>query len=422
MMLLVVGCSHRTAPVELRERAAFDQEQLGHALDNLAARYGCEAVIVSTCNRVEFYLARPDAVVALDAERIAEFLAEFHELSAAKLYAHLYEYRGPKAVGHLFRVAASLDSMIVGEGQIAGQVKRAYEVAHERGTVGPILHLLFQHAQQAAKRVRSETGIARGHASVSSAAVEYVRQVFDHFDGKTILVIGAGKMGELTLRHLRDLRPQGIWVTNRSAEKADAVAAACGGTALPWLQLDEALVKADIVLSTTGATEPIMTLERYEKIRARRSGPVVILDIAVPRDFDPRIHDGDRTCLFNIDDLKRIREQTLQDRLKHVPSAEAILADEERRFLKEWSRRKHGPVIARLTQDLEAKRQAIVQQLLTRLNGRFTTEDRTYIEGAFRLLQNQFLHGPISALTEEAQESGSHTLLDALRKLFRLQD
>ena len=422
MMLLVVGCSHRTAPVELRERVAFDQDRLGRALDDLVARYGCEVVIVSTCNRVEFYLARPDALVALDAERIAEFLAEFHELSAAKLVPYLYEYRGPKAVGHLFRVAASLDSMIVGEGQIAGQVKRAYEVAHERGTVGPILHLLFQHAQQAAKRVRRETGIARGHASVSSAAVEYVRQVFDHFGGKTILVIGAGKMGELTLRHLRDLRPQGIWVTNRSAEKANAVAAACGGKALPWVQLDEALAKADIVLSTTGATEPIMTLERYEKIRARRSGPVVILDIAVPRDFDPRIHDGDRTCLFNIDDLKRIREQTLQDRLKHVPSAEAILADEERRFLKEWSRRKHGPVIARLTQDLEAKRQAIVQQLLARLNGRFTTQDRTYIEGAFRLLQNQFLHGPISALTEEAHESGSHTLLEALRKLFRLQD
>ena len=323
----------------------------------------------------------------------------------------------------MFRVAGSLDSLIVGEAQIAGQVKRAYERARARGTVGPLLHLLFQHAQQAAKRVRSETGIARGQVSVSSAAVEYVRQVFDHFDDKTILVIGAGKMGELTLRHLRDLRPRQICVANRSPEKAQAIAAGCRGMAVPWDQLDLALAQADIVLSTTGSPEPIMTLERYEKIRARRTaGPMVVLDIAVPRDFDPRIHDGDRTCLFNIDDLKRIREQTLQDRLKHVAPAEAILAEEEGRFLKELGRRKHGPVIARLTQDFEAKRQAIVKQLLTRLNGRVTNQDREYIEGAFRLLQNQFLHGPISALTEEPHETGGHTLLDALRKLFRLQD
>jgi glutamyl-tRNA reductase len=423
MMLLVVGCSHHTAPVDLRERLAFDAERLCRALDDLVARYGCEAVILSTCNRAELYLARPDGSVALDAELVGEFLAEFHELSVAELQPHLCASSGAEAVHHLFRVAASLDSLIVGEGQIAGQVKRAYELAHERGTVGPLLHLLFQYALQAAKRVRSETGVARGHVSVSSAAVDYVRQVFDHFGDKTILVIGAGKMGELTLRHLRDLRPQRICVTNRSPEKAHAVAAGCGGVAVPWEQLDLALEKADIVLSTTGATEPIMTLERYERIRARRTGgPVVILDIAVPRDFDPRIHDGDRTCLFNIDDLKRIRDRTLQDRLKHVTAAEAILEEEERRFLKEWSRRRHGPVIARLTQDFEAKRQAIVQQLLARLNGRLTTQDCTYIEGAFRLLQNQFLHGPISALTEEAYESGSQPLLDALRKLFRLQD
>jgi glutamyl-tRNA reductase len=433
MMLLLVGCSYRTAPVALREQLAFDAERLHRALDELAARYGCEAAILSTCNRVELYLARvgripnsscPDPPLSLDAALVREFLAEFHQLSASELHTHLYEHHGAEAVRHLFRVVASLDSLIVGEGQIAAQVKQAYEVARERGTVGPLLHALFQHAQQAAKRVRTETGIARGHVSVSSAAVEYVRQVFDHFNDKTILVIGAGKMGELTLRHLRDLRPRRIWVTNRSADKAQAVAAGCGGLPIAWEQLDGALAKADIVLSTTGATEPIMTLERYETIRARRTGgAVVILDIAVPRDFDPRIHDGDRTCLFNIDDLERIREQTLQDRRKYVAPAEAILAEEELRFLKEWKRRTHGPVIARLTQDFEAKRRAIVQQLLARMDGRLTSEERSYIEGAFRLLQNQFLHGPISALTEEPHETGGHhTLLDALRKLFRLQD
>jgi glutamyl-tRNA reductase len=227
----------------------------------------------------------------------------------------------------------------------------------------------------------------------------------------------------LTLRHLRQLRPRRILVTNRSREKAEPLAKGCGGTIIPWEQLDDALAAADIVLSTTGAPEPIVTRARYERVLARRTGgTVVILDIAVPRDFDPAIHDGDQTCLFNIDDLKRIRDRTLQDRQKHVPPADAIVEQEQRRFLKEWSRRSHAPIIARLTQDFEAKRQAVVRQLLGRLNGRITDADRAYIEGAFRLLQNQFLHGPISALTEEPHEGGGHTLLEALRKLFRLHD
>jgi glutamyl-tRNA reductase len=341
----------------------------------------------------------------------------------AAIWPHLYHREDAEAVRHLFRVAASLDSLIIGEGQIAGQVKRAYELAQERATAGPLLHALFQHARLVAKRVRSETGIAQGHVSVSSAAVDYVRQVFDHFGDKTVLIIGAGKMGELTLRHLRELRPRRILVTNRSPEKAEAMAHGCRGKAVPWEQLDDALAAADIVLSTTGAPEPIVTRQRYQRIVARRTGgPVVILDIAVPRDFDPGIHDGDQTCLFNIDDLKRIRERTLEDRLKHVGPAEAIVEHEHRRFLSDWTRRRHGPVIARLTQDLEAKRQAIVAQLFGRLNGRLTEADQAYIEGAFRLLQNQFLHGPITALTEDPQAGGSHTLLEALRKLFRLQE
>jgi glutamyl-tRNA reductase len=422
--LLVVGCSFRNTAVAVRERLAFHEGSLPRALEALTVRYGCEAVILSTCNRVELYLARVEAPVPLDADLVAEFLAEFHRLPVGELQPHIFHRQDAEAVRHLFRVAASLDSLIVGEGQIAGQVKQAYELARESATVGPLLNSLFQHARLVAKRVRSETGIAKGHVSVSSAAVDYVRQVFEHFDDKTILVIGAGKMGELTLRHLRELRPRRIWVTNRSPEKAQTVAAGCGGTALPWDQLDSALVKADIVLSTTGALEPIVTLERFRKISAGRTrGTQVILDIAVPRDFDPRIHDGEYTFLFNIDDLMRIRERTLQDRLKQVGPAEAIVEQEQRRFLKEWTRRRHGPVIARLTQDFEAKRQAIVQQLLGRLNGRLTDADKAYIEGAFRLLQNQFLHGPITALTEEPHEGHSgHTLLDALRKLFRLQD
>jgi glutamyl-tRNA reductase len=252
-----------------------------------------------------------------------------------------------------------------------------------------------------------------------------VREVFDHFGDKTILVIGAGKMGELTLRHLRDLHPRRILVTNRSPEKAESVAQGCGGEPIPWDRLDEALLHADIVLSTTGAPDPIVTYERYQKILARRSaGPTVILDIAVPRDFDPRIHDGDRTFLFNIDDLKSIRETTLERRRVYVSPCEAIVEQEAGRFLEDWARRRNGPVIERLNKEFDAKRREIVSNLFSRLNGKLSEEDRKYVEKAFVLLQNQFLHGPISALREESrgEAASGHTLLDALRKLFRLPE
>ncbi len=424
MIFLVIGCNYQNTTVEVRERLAFNNEQIAQALDELGSRFGCEAVILSTCNRVELYLARTDSDFAPRADVISEFLAEIHHLPAESLLPHLYEHTNAEAIRHLFRVTSSLDSMIIGEGQIAGQVKRAYELAQERDAVGPFLHMVFQVAHQVSKRVRTETGIARGHVSVSSAAVDYVRQVFDHFHDKIVLVIGAGKMGVLTLKHLQELKPKQIWVTNRSPEKAEEVARGCNGRAVAWKNLEDSLAQADIVLSTTGAPEPIMTRERYKKVLAKRSGgTVVILDIAVPRDFDSEIHDGERTCLFNIDDLRRIKEQTLAERLEHVAPAQAIIDQEVRRFQKEWSRRRNGPIIARLTQDFESKRKEVVTNLFKHLNGRLTEEDRDYIEGAFRLLQNRFLHGPISALSEAAQEESSHnSLLEAFLKLFRLKE
>ncbi len=351
MILLAVGCSHRTTPVAIRERLAFRDDQLPRALDALTTGLDCEAVILSTCNRVELYLARvldraTRAATPLDGDSVAAFLAEFHGLPVGDVRPHLYARCNDEAVRHLFRVAASLDSLIIGEGQIAGQVKKAYELGQKCDGPGPLLHALFPHARRVAKRVRTETGIAAGHVSVSSAAVDYVRQVFDQFGDKTILVVGAGKMGGLTLKHLRRLEPKRIFVVNRSPEKAQAVAHGCGGEAVAWERLDEMLARADIVLSTTGAPEPVVSLERYRRIAVQRTGgPLVILDIAVPCDFDPRIHDGDRTCLFNIDDLKRIQEATLADRRKHVAPAEALVEQETQRFLKEWRRRRHGPVI-----------------------------------------------------------------------------
>lgn len=421
MNLVVVGCNHRAADVAARERLAIADDRLPAALRAAAACFG-EAVILSTCNRVEIYAASDDQP-APDRDAVAAFLAGLHGLPPSDVAPLLYQHRDADAVRHCFRVVAGLDSLVLGEHQIAGQVKAAYEAACRNGAAGPLLHALFQHARRVAARVRAETGLCAGHASVAGAAVEYVRQVFDHFGDKTVLVIGAGKMGGLTLRRLAGLRPGRILIANRSTPKAQALATACGGEAIPWEKLDDALVRADIVLSTTGAAEPLVSRERYQAVLARRTaGTAVILDIAVPRDFDPRIHDGDRTCLFNIDDLKRLRDRTLGERRAHVGPAEEIVDQEVRRFAAEWARRRHGPVIARLTADLEAKRQAVLGQLLSRLNGRLTDDDRAQIEAAFRLLQNQFLHGPMSALAAEPADRCGHTLLDALRKLFGLAD
>ena len=423
MNLIAIGCSFRGAPVDLRERVAFDDRILERALKDLAARYGCEAAILSTCNRVELYLAKPDGERPPSCDLIAEFLAEYHSVSPDEIRPHLYEFTDAAAVQHLFRVTASLDSLIVGEGQIAGQVRKAFEAAQKIGGTGPLLNALFPHAVKAAKRARTETGIAQGHVSVSSVAVDYVRQVFERFEDKTILVIGAGKMGQLTLKHLRELHPKKILVTNRSPEKALLIAQECHGQAIPWEQLDAALAEADIVLSTTGAPEPIVSRRQFDAIVVKRtSGPVVILDIAVPRDFDPRIHDGENAFLFNIDDLKRIREQTLAQRQRHIAPAEAIVENERKRFVEDWTRRRNGPIIASLTRDCDAKRKAVLEQLLGRLNGKLTDAEKAYVEGAFRLFQNQLLHGPIDALREASKEGSSATLLEAVRKLFRLEE
>ena len=422
MNLRVVGCDFRTAPLAVRERLAFDPAALEKAVAGLAARFGAEAVILSTCNRVEVTVARTPGDAPFTAGLAAEFLSECHGVPAADIEPLLAEYADAAAVRHLFRVAASLESLVVGEGQIAGQVKHAYELARRLHTTGPLSNALFPAALRAAKRVRTETGITKGHVSVSSVAVDYVRQVFDRFSDKTVLVIGAGKMARLTLKHLAALNPGRIRVTNRSPQKAAEVAALCGGTAVPWDKLDAAVAEADVVLSTTGAAEMIMPRSRYaEHVRPRRAGVQVILDIAVPRDFDPLLHDGDRVCLFNIDDLTRVREQTLGVRRQHLAPADAIVTAEVARFVADWDRRRSGPVIAQLMAQSDALRAERLADLFGRLNGRLTDADRKQIDGAFRLFQNKLLHGPIAALQEASRDGQGGTLVESLKKLFRLE-
>lgn len=423
MNLRVLGCNFRTASVEFREKLAFDPAKLERAVTGLNARFGCEVVLLSTCNRVEVYVARAPGEHPLTAELAAEFLGEIHSVPAELVAPLLYEYADAEAVKHLSRVAASLDSLIVGEGQIAGQLKQAFEFAKNLGATGPLLNALLPHSLRVAKRVRTETGISIGHISVSSVAVDYVRQVFDDFRDKTILVIGAGKMARLTLKHLQSLNPGKILVTNRSPEKGAEVARMCGGQAIPWANLDDALAKADIALSTTGAVEAIMPKKRFDAnvLPHRGTRTLVVLDIAVPRDFDPLIHDGDRVCVFNIDDLARVREQTLGERKKAVAPAEAIVTAEVKKFTDDWNRRKSGPAIRQLHQKVDGVRAEVLAPLFGKLNGKLSAADRETIEGAFRLFQNKLLHSPIAALQEASQEGESRKLVEALQKLFGLK-
>ncbi len=422
MNLRAIGCNVGSAPVGLREKLAFDAGKLARALAELAARYGAEAAVLGTCNRVELYLARPETTAPVHAPLVAEYLSELHGVPAADIHPHLYEHADAEAVAHLFRVAAGLDSVVVGEDQIAGQVKEAFDAAQRAGATGPLLNALFPAAARASKRVRTETGLAQGQVSVASAAVGFLKEVFDRFTDKTVLVIGAGEMGRLTLTHIQELRPAAVLVTNRSPEKAAALAAEFGGAAVPWEQLDDALARADIVVSTTGADDFVVPRRRFdERVRPRRGRrKLVVFDLAVPRDFDPRIDDGDRVSVFNVDDLNRVRDQQLAERRKHVAPAEGLVAAEVAAFLTDWNRRKDGPVIGALTEEVNKVRDAVLAPLLGKLNGRLTAADKAAVEAAFRLFQNRLLHGPIAALQEASREGHGPGLREALMRLFGL--
>ncbi|MFO0934944.1 MAG: glutamyl-tRNA reductase [Gemmataceae bacterium] len=427
MILGAYGLNFRTASVDIREKLALADPQRDAATAALASRFSTEAVFLSTCNRVELYLGRALAEEGPDlptVNQIAEFFAERHDLTAGELVPLIEHHRERPAVRHVCRVAASLDSLIVGEGQIAAQVKKAYEAAKQLGTTGPLLNALFPHALKAAKRVRTETGVSQGHVSVSSVAVDFAKQVFDRFDDKTVLVIGAGKMARLTLAHLKELRPGRIVVTNRSPEKAIEVASWCNGQAVPWDQLARILAEADVALSATGSPDPIVSKAWYDAhVRPhRKTESLVVLDIAVPRDFDPALHDGEQLFVFNVDDLTRVREQTLAVRKKHVAPAESIVEAETSAFLVDWQRRRSGPVIRQLTTEFDRIRAGVVDPLLSKLNGKLSEDEKKQLEYAFKLFQSQLLHGPIAAL-HDASKGGEHrTMLDAIRKLFRLND
>ncbi len=428
MKLLALGVDHRSAPAAVREALSFEGSERDRGLDALRDAFpGCEAVIVSTCNRVELYVAADDEADLPAVEDLTKWLAEFHEVPATTLAAHLVAHHDEAVVGHLFRVAASLESLVLGEGQILGQVRDAYKSAADRKAVGPIYHGLFQHALRVGKRVREETGMDQGKLSVASVAVDLARSVFDHFRDKTVLVIGAGKMGDLTLQHLVALRPGRILITNRNPERAQAAAAKWIAQAVPFERLDDALTDADLVISTTAAAEPVVTFDRYARLQRgpRRNRLALILDIAIPRDFDPKIGDLEQVQLFNVDDLRAQVEQNLASRRKKVEPAQALIERETSVCLSELRHQRHAGALLRQLGDYGDTLAARELERCFAACPDLTDAQRAAIEHLVHRLKNQFLHHPRAALRSTSSlppptDDDPHPILTAVRHLFGL--
>lgn len=424
MKLHLIGCSHHNTPIQVRERLAFDRQQVVEALSGLRRRYPCtEAVLLSTCNRVEFYLGCTNGQTVPDRHEVERFLVEFHGLSELDLSAHLIEQRDREALRHLFLVAASLDSMVMGEAQILAQVKEAYQTAIQLGTGGPIVHAAFQAAIRAARRVSNETNIHRKRVSIPSVAVaDFAKQIFERLEDKHVLVLGAGEMAEETLRYLIAEGSRHITVINRNSERAEQLARTYGGTAVDWDRLDEKLVEADLVVSTTGARGGVVSLGRYRQIEAQRyQRTLFVLDLAVPRDFDPAIGDCIGVYLYSIDELKVACEANQQRRRKEWPKATKIVDQELDRFLRQWSHRSTAPTIRSLREQAEQIKRAELERLTSRL-GPLDERTNNEIQRAFDRLIKKILHAPLASLRGETHQESQHHLLDAVRRLFQLQD
>jgi glutamyl-tRNA reductase len=400
--LFVVGISWRTAPVAIREKLAFRDEELAGALQAMTAELPvAEALLVSTCNRVEVYgVARPgpDPIAP-----VRGFLAAQRGLPPSSVADVLYGHRGGAAVRHVFSVASALDSLVLGEAQILGQLKAAYSVAGAAGTSGPLLGRCLERAFGVAKRVRTETAIARGAANVSTVAVDLAKRVFGDLTGKSVLVVGAGKMSRLAARHLYTSGAQRIVVTNRSPEKAEALAAEIDGVARPWPELERLLVEADVVISSTGAREPILTKQLFKRVtKARRWRQIVVIDIAVPRDAEPAIGELDGVYVFDIDDLEKVVAANLAERAKAAEHAARIVEHEAGQF-EHWLRTPAVvPTIRALRERFARVAETELQKTLDLLARREhnPAQQREAIQRLVQLVVNKLLHQPTIALRE----------------------
>jgi glutamyl-tRNA reductase len=419
MNLALIGINHRTAPIEVRERMHIPESRLAQAVFDLIHREGIrEGLILSTCNRVEVVTSAEDSV---DAEPIMQqFLADHHQFDLGPYQRFFYHYQQQEVVRHLFRVAASLDSMIVGEPQILGQLKRAYALACEAGGLNGSLKEIVNQALAVARRVRRETALGSAAVSVSYAAVELAKKIFGSLEGKTVFVIGAGKMSELAAKHLLRSGASAIYVANRTYERAVQLAAAFRGTAIAFEQLFEHLPKADIVISSTGAPGYVVNKADAARIlSARRNRPVFFVDIAVPRDIDPLVNELDNTFVYDIDDLGQVVEANKKQREREAVWAEEIVQEEVQRTMRRLASRDLVPTIVALEDRLNAIRAAEIERYNSRL-GNLTPEQRQAVDALTRGIMNKILHGPITELKSGAGQPEQVALVRLVRKIFGL--
>jgi glutamyl-tRNA reductase len=420
MHLIVVGLSHKTAPVEIRERLAVPESRLGEALTRLCSYPGVkEGILLSTCNRVEVYSVVDD--VDTGYSRIQEFLADTHlSLSSEQLTPHLYWHTGDRAIAHLFRVASSLDSMIIGESQILGQLKDAFEVALAHKTTGVIMNKVVKKAISVAKRVRTETKIAEMAVSVSYAAVELAKKIFSNLHEKTVLLVGAGEMAKLAAKHLIANGVGHVRITTRTPQHAVDLAEKFGGTAVPFDQFKDDMASADIVLVSTGAAHYLVGAEDVHRaVQERMNRPMFLIDISVPRNIDPAVRHVDNAFLFDIDDLKHRVEQNRAERVQEAEKAERMVVEEVTMILDWMKSLEVTPTIVALRNRVEDMKRAEVEKVLGRL-GHLSAQDRELVEGLASSIVNKLIHRTMVTLKNEVNSSSGPAFVEAARQFYAL--
>ncbi|HOI09529.1 MAG TPA: glutamyl-tRNA reductase [Myxococcota bacterium] len=419
--ILLVGLSHRTAPVAVRERFAFDEEGARAVLADLSARGLGESVLLSTCNRTEVYAIGTDGLAAEAArERIVAALCDAKGAAAAEIGPHLYALDGVGAVRHLFRVAASLDSLVLGEPQILGQAKTAYRIAGEAGTVGPVLGRFFERAFKVAKEIRTNTGVGTGQVSVGSIAVDLARKVFGDLGQCTVLLLGAGKMAEAVAKTLSSAGAQRVVVANRTVEKAMRVAERYGWTGTALADLPALLVDADVVIASVASPGFVADRAGLRTVMARRRyRPMFLVDIAVPRVLDPQAADLEGVYLYNIDDFNQIIADHLKRRAQDVRQADAVVAREVEGVDRYLRMLEIQPLVSELGRRAARLRERETARALHEL-GELTDAQRKVVEALAGSLVNKLMADPLATLRDAAQSGGADALADAARRLFRL--
>ncbi|RLB07493.1 MAG: glutamyl-tRNA reductase [Deltaproteobacteria bacterium] len=419
--VILVGLNHRTAPLEIREKVSFHEGDLDRylkALQDLPSVV--EGLILSTCNRVEVYAATRDSERGVD--EIKSFLAHQHHLPLSEFEDTLYIFQGEEVVRHIFRVASSLDSMVVGEPQILGQLKSAYRVAHATRATGTLLNRLLHRTFSVAKRVRTETRIGNRAVSVSFVAVELAKKIFGHLEGRDVLIIGAGEMCELAAQHLRRGGTNRVLVTNRTWERAMELAERFHGEAIPFTEFTNSLLRVDIVISSTGSPDYILRKEDISKIiKERRNRPLFFIDIAVPRDIDPQVNSIDNVYLYDIDDLQEVAEANIKDRQQEAQRAEEIVATEVTKFCRWYQSLDVVPTIVSLREKLEEIRKKELERTLSSLP-RLSEKERKALDALTAAIVKKILHGPVTLLKETSQDSEGDLYVDVVKKLFRLDE